>query len=74
MSAKFVKKTFVNIYLLKEGENTPVCCPLREINATTFNETKVLSIVNALTPCLESSVSIQSVKKVEGYVIVRSEE
>lgn len=69
MLASFVKKTFVNIYLLQGGEITPVCCPLQEINDTNFNENKVLAIVNALTPCLDSSVSVQSIKKVEGYVI-----
>lgn len=72
MSTAFVKKTFVNIYMLKSGEDTPVCCSLKPI--ANFDKDKALAIVNALIPCLESSVSIQSVKKVEGYVIIRSEE
>ena len=69
MSANTVKKTFINIYLATTDSGDTVCVPTPEISAEHYERSKLDAILAAIAPCLDSSVTIKSVKKVEGYVV-----
>ena len=74
MNVNTVKKTYVNIYLevTDSGGTSIICVPTPEIRADGFKRSKLDAILTAIAPCLDAT--IESAKKVEGYVTVVSEE
>ena len=74
MIANTVRKTYVNIYLevTDSGNTDIVCVPTPAIRTDSFERSKLDAILAAITPCLDAT--IESVKKVDGYVTVVSEE
>ena len=74
MIANTVRKTYVNIYLevTDSGNTNIVCVPTPAIRIDSFERSKLDAILAAITPCLDAT--IESVKKVDGYVTVVSEE
>ncbi len=62
----------IKTYLYGVVSNDITCCFVGSVNPDTFDANKMLQIIAKLTPCLDSSLQVVAVKKVEGYKIILS--
>ena len=81
MHISLVKKAYVLLYLAQNPSSyenpseVPVTCVFfGEVNPDNIDNTKVLNIVEKYKSCLNSSFQVHSVKIVQGYRFIFSEE
>lgn len=71
MNYSVEQKTYANAYVKLENDNNSVTCQaISEINPSTFDAGKMLTVIETLKKCLQSEAEIIAVKKVNGKKFV----
>lgn len=71
MSVTLIKEAYVIAYLKNTSDNNKIIhYPLCRVNPDTFNNEKMLEIVDLIKPLLEDAFYIKAVKKIEKHKII----